>query len=68
MHRDASQCDDQCHHTFGERQLVFFEIYMPICITLFILLQDLGVQSVMRTQLEPDITGKISGCLNEVQR
>ena len=41
---------------------------MPVCITLFILFEDLSVQSVMRTQLEPDIAEKVSGCLEEAQR
>ena len=33
---------------------------MAVCITFFVFLEDLGVQSVMRTQLEPYIAREVS--------
>ena len=38
---------------------------MPVCIAFFVFLKDLGVQSMMCTQLEPNIAREISDCLDE---
>ena len=63
MERDASQCNDQCNDAFCERQFVFGKIPYPVRIAFLILLERLGVQSMMRMQLEPYIAGTIRSYL-----
>ena len=67
MQRDASQCNDQCNDTFCERQFGFCKVSMPVRVAFLILLERLGVQSVMRMQLEPYIAGTIRDFLDKTE-
>ena len=40
---------------------------MPVCVAFFIFLKDLGVQSMMCTQLEPNIAREVSDVLTSAE-